>query len=732
MNLFDLFATINLDSSAYEAGLSDAEKTTESFGSKLGNGLQKASKVAVAAVGAVSAAGVALTTALVKSASDLAAYGDNIDKMSQKLGMTSDAYQEWDAIMQHSGASIESMTSAMKTMASAAETDSDAFKKLGISQEEIASLSQEELFSKVISALQNMEEGTERTYLASKLLGRGATELGALLNTSAEETEAMRQRVHDLGGVMSEDAVKSAAKFQDTLQDMKTAFSGIKRGISADMLPGLTSLMEGFTSLIIGEEGAEEALQSGLDSFATAVQNGLQKIASIGEKILPLLVGSLTENLPTLASFVIDGMQFITETLVENAPLLISSIVSILQMMGQGIAENLPVITESVTTAISEIAVMLSDPEQLAALLGTVLTIMQTMATAIIENVPVLIETAMQVIDNLIAFITENLPVFIDAAIEIMEALAQGLVNAIPELISKAPVIINKLTDALLKLIPKIVSTGVTLISSLVQNLSTIISNIVSKIPTIINSIVNMVTSLVPKLVDAGITLFTALVNAMPTIITTIVDKLPEIIDNIVNGLFKMLPTIVDAGIKLLTALVENLPKIISTIVSKLPQIISAIVNGIKNAIPQIVNVGSQLIQGLWQGISNVAEWLRQKISGFFGGVVQSIKNFFGIHSPSKVFAEIGEMLDKGLAKGVEDYAGLAVDAAEDMAEDVFDATDRDFNFKAVGDNSVIGGAGKSVVINVYGAEGQDVEELAEVISQKIAFNYTQEMAVFA
>ena len=84
----------------------------------------------------------------------------------------------------------------MKTLANAATTNSAAFKELGISQKDLANMSQEQLFEATIAGLQNVEDTTQRTYLAGKLLGKGATELGALLNTSAEETQAMRDRVH--------------------------------------------------------------------------------------------------------------------------------------------------------------------------------------------------------------------------------------------------------------------------------------------------------------------------------------------------------------------------------------------------------------------------------------------------------------------------------------------------------------------------------------------------------
>ncbi|MBQ2544749.1 MAG: hypothetical protein II557_00530, partial [Clostridia bacterium] len=207
MNVFDLFAKITLDSSEYDSGLDSAEAKSEGFGSKLKSGLATATKVGAAAIGAVGAAATAAGVAITKQTGELAAYGDNIDKMSQKMGMSATAYQEWDAILQHSGTSIETMKTGMKTLTTAAETGNDAFQKLGMSQAEIANMSQEELFGATITALQNVESETERTYLASKLLGKGGTELGALLNTSAEDTEKMRQRVHELGGVMSDEAV---------------------------------------------------------------------------------------------------------------------------------------------------------------------------------------------------------------------------------------------------------------------------------------------------------------------------------------------------------------------------------------------------------------------------------------------------------------------------------------------------------------------------------------------
>lgn len=512
-------------------------------------------------------------------------------------------------------------------------------------------------------------------------------------------------------------------------------------------------------------------------SFSTALVDNADILLKTGFDIVSNLVEGMLRDREAISNAIKSLIKSIGTWIAEYGPQLISSAAEVLIMIAQTIAENAPTFIEQASLVIMELATALTNPDMITALLDAILQIIESIGNSIIENIPTLIETITTVIDNIVTFITENLPTFIEMAGQIILALAQGLMEALPGLLEKIPEMINSIIGEFLNLLPLIVETGITLFTALINALPQIITNIVSVIPTIIDnittsildllpiivdtgitlltalvealpqiittiveavpkivdSVVNSFVNLVPALIDAGITLFTALVEALPEIITTICDALPLIIDSVVDALFDMLPIIIDAGIKLFTALIDNLPQIISNLVSKMPQIIDAIVGALVGAVPKLMEAGGQLITGLWQGISNVGEWLRQKISGFFGGVVQSIKNFFGIHSPSKVFAGIGEMLDRGLAKGVGDYADLAVNAAEDMAEGVFSATDRDFNFTATGGANVAGAtASRGVVINVYGAEGQNVEELAEVISQKIAFGYTQEQAVWA
>ena len=444
MNLFDLMAVIRLDKSEYEQGLADAENEAAGFKSKLGSALGTAGKVGAAAFTAIATGTAAATTAMVAGAKETAAYGDNIDKMSQKMGISAEAYQEWDAILQHSGTSIESLKPSMKTLAQQAEKGSEAFQKLGISEQEVATLSQEDLFSRVISGLQGMEEGTERTALTAELLGRGATELGALLNTSAEDTEAMRQRVHELGGVMSDEAVKAAAQFQDSLQDMGTAFDGLKRGMLSDLMPSLTAVMDGLTEIFSGnsEEGIG-MVTAGVQQMVDDISAKIPDIMEVGSEIVTALLTAITDNLPTLLKAGADAVLTITTGLIENLPSIIASGLDVIVSLADGIAESLP------------------------------------------ELIPTVVDVVLQIVTTLL----NNSDKLVNAALKLIIALGTGLIQAIPQLVRNIPQIISAIVKALLDGVAQIRDVGSQLLTGLWDGINDKVAWLKGKVAGVVDKI---------------------------------------------------------------------------------------------------------------------------------------------------------------------------------------------------------------------------------------------------
>ena len=426
MDVLDLYAKISLDKKEYDDGLTEASEKSQSVGSKISGALKTAGKIGGVAIAAVGTAVTATSTALINGVSNVAAYGDNIDKMSQKMGLTAEAYQEWDAVMQHSGTSMESMKASMKTLANAAETGNKAFEKIGLTQKDLANMSQQDLFEATIAGLQNVEDTTQRTYLAGQLLGRGATELGALLNTSAEDTQAMRDRIHELGGVMSDEAVKSAAAFQDQLQDLTTGFDGLKRGLTSELLPSVTEVMAGLTDIFAGDydKGLEE-ISSGIENTVAKISDMLPKIIEIGGSIIEQLAIAIVENIPKILPSLVDLVMSIGDMIVENLPLLIETGLQVILQLALGIAEALP------------------------------------------ELIPAVVDTVLTIAEYLI----DNVDLLIDASIALIIGLADGLIEALPKLIEKAPEIVTKLGDAIIRNAPKILGAAISLILTLIEGI---------------------------------------------------------------------------------------------------------------------------------------------------------------------------------------------------------------------------------------------------------------------
>ena len=96
---------------------SELSPETEAAGQKTGKGFAGKLAKGLAVGGAAIAAGsAAALVGIVKGAKGVSEYGDNVDKMSQKLGLSSDAYQKWDYVLNLAGTDMGSMTTGLKTL----------------------------------------------------------------------------------------------------------------------------------------------------------------------------------------------------------------------------------------------------------------------------------------------------------------------------------------------------------------------------------------------------------------------------------------------------------------------------------------------------------------------------------------------------------------------------------------------------------------------------------------
>lgn len=580
----------------------ESEKAGKSAGLSLASGMGSALKGATSLI----TAGTALFSgAVVKGTSDVAAYGDNIDKMSQKMGLSAQAYQEWDAVMQHSGTSMEAMKASMKTLANAAQTNSKAFEELGLTQEQIAGMSQEQLFEATISALQNVEDTTTRTYLAGKTLGRGATELGALLNTSAEDTQAMRDRVRELGGVMSDDAVKAAAAFQDNMQDLKTAISGVSRNMMSQLLPSMNTILAGFTSMIAGEEGATEQLSQGFGELFTSLDGIAKSIVSTITDVMPGIINGISEVLPEAISMATSLIVSLTDALVNAIPTLLTTVIPAL-------AEAAIQIVVSIGDAIINAA-----PN----IVNAGVSLMETLKSSF--NLSEMLEKGQETVKSVLDGITSRLPDALSKGVEVITSVANGILSSLPEVIRSASEMIRTWVEFLAQNAPTIMKSGMELLMNLVQG-------ILDNLPEIISATVELIS----------------------TLLTTLIEYAPEILQmgfeltgQLIAGLIKALPDLISGAWQLVTGIADTFTSF------------------------DWIEIGKNLVQGIINGIKSMASAIWDAAKGVALDAFNAAKDALGIASPAKKGIYIGEMLDEGFALGVENKMGLVDDAVSELAD---------------------------------------------------------------
>ena len=161
-----------------------------------------------------------------------------------------------------------------------------------------------------------------------------------------------------------------------------------------------------------------------------------------------------------------------------------------------------------------------------------------------------------------------------------------------------------------------------------------------------------LITNLLGSTVTVAENLLPVVERILENIGVVVQEKGPEMIEKFVSYAIDKLPQVIELGMKMVLAIVSGLAKNLPQIVRSVLDMTATIVKTFVSSLPDIVDVGKQIVRGVWDGIKAMGSWIKEKVSGFFGGIVDNVKGVLGIHSPSRVFAGIGENMALGLSDG--------------------------------------------------------------------------------
>jgi len=295
----------------------------------------------------------------------------------------------------------------------------------------------------------------------------------------------------------------------------------------------------------------------------------------------------------------------------------------------------------------------------------------------VVDNVVPVIENIVKALppalDGILRAIGDLLPTLLSTVVDLFTQVLETLLSLLPELIPAAVDAVLTIVGALIDNLPLLIDAAVQLITALVMGLGSALPEL---IPAAVEAIITIVQGLLDsmdQILEAAFAIIQGLAEGLLNALPELIDALPEIIMTIIDFITDNLPLIIKMGIELTVQLAFGLIKAIPQLVARLPEIVAAIVTGLGKAVGAVFEIGKNIVTGLWEGIKSLGSWIADKVSGFFSGIVDGAKRLLGIHSPSTVFAGIGENMGLGIGMGF-------TDAMRGVEKDIAGAIPTDFD----------------------------------------------------
>jgi len=334
-----------------------------------------------------------------------------------------------------------------------------------------------------------------------------------------------------------------------------------------------------------------------------------------------------------------------------------------------------------------------------------------------------------------------------------LEPMIMNLLNSVKAVVRNAAPVVQNIINAILEQTPSLLNAGAQMVNSLLDGLVSNLAPILSGAVDVVFTLVDGIVANLDPIMQAAVTLIVVLVGALADNIDKVIDAAFTLVDSLVNALLqddnlsKILNSAVRLVIEISTGLIANVPRLIPAafqliggivkglwdnkglVVDAIVKVCKAMLEGFKNFFgihsPSTVfaGLGKNLLEGLWNGIKNMKDWLIRKIKSLGSAVTDAMKSVLGIHSPSTVFRDqIGKNMALGVGVGFET-------TMRDVAKRMTDSIPMDVDINATGNftarraQAAVSGGNKvynfNVTINAADGGG-DVRALASRIAEEI------------
>ena len=425
MELFKLLGTIAINNSEANEELEETTGKAGQVAEGLKKGVGVAAKFGAAVVTGTAAAGAALMGVATSSASA----ADEVDKMSAKIGLSKEGFQEWKYVLGQNGMDISSLQMGMKTLvtqmdgaANGTESSIAMFEKLGLSIYDVngAMKDQETMFREVALALAAMENGTEKAALATDLLGRSGSEMMPMLNNGAEGIIDLTNRAHELGLIMSDEAVSAGVVLGDTLDDVKQSAAMVGTKLGTALFPALQKLLDMVLKFMPQVQSIFERFSPVLIGLMDSV---MPMLFSLVETVFPMAISLIEALLPPF----IQITEAILPVALEVIKMLLPPLIEIIQKLLPPLVELLMPILELLTPILALLQPLI---DLLLGIITPLVTLIDGLLTPLISVASKLISAALQPLQRGFKSLSDILTSVFNVAVQMVMDRVNMIKNA--------------------------------------------------------------------------------------------------------------------------------------------------------------------------------------------------------------------------------------------------------------------------------------------------------------
>ncbi|MFD2704087.1 phage tail protein [Salibacterium lacus] len=643
--LSEMSVKIGADTSGFEKGMQNAAKKMDSVGKGMRN-------VGGAMTKWVSGPMAGATAGLGALVGKTAQAGDEAAKNARKVGVSTEAYQEYQYALGQAGMSSEDTDKALgrlnQRMGQAAagnEKYADALTGVGVNMEDVknGSISTDEAMMQSLETLSGMENEQERAAAATELFGtKMAREMMPALEAGAGGIEDARKKAQELGIVIGDEAAQKSEAFNDKMEDLGARMKGLGQEIGSKLIPIIMDqLIPAFENNILPMfEKVGNKIVDVVDWF-TNLSPQMQGVAAAGAALAAAL-GPMLVVLGSIVSAVTKITPLFTAlgTVMGTVSAPVLAVVAAVAALAAGLVylwntnddfrealisawEKIKQVGMTVFNTVKDF--LLQTWEQI-----------QSETKAVWDSIKSAVQTVMDAISNIIETVWSYIQTQWDKYGEYILDAAKSIWDLIKTTIENAITIVSNIIQTVMNLISGDWETAW-------QNIKTIGQTLWDQIKAVVETAIDIVKNVIQATMKAIKNIIQSIWNAVKGVIQSVLNRIKNLISNAWNGISST----------------------ISSILNGVKSTISSIWNGIKNTISTVVNNIRSTISDIFNSLSDVVTSAMDNVSGAVKtGINNAYETITGIVSK---FFDAGKNIVTSIADGIKSAMGKVTGAMEDM-----------------------------------------------------------------